>query len=153
MRLLSLLLVTGLTAVPVPAKQDWLQLAFDQTKSANNVFETVIGPGNVNRLRPLFNVPLNDVPDGSPVLLSGVATAAGLRDLVYLQGERGRVSAFDARTGLRSDFDRFPVPGCRTPVRLSTPAVGTSMPIPTTGWCTSLPLRTGRVESQVDRLE
>ncbi|TWP54307.1 PQQ-binding-like beta-propeller repeat protein [Lentzea tibetensis] len=93
------LTLSGAPSSAARTKYDWLQFGLDQTKSANNTLETAIGLDNVARLKPLFKTPLNDVPDGAPVLLTGVATSDGMRDLVYLQGERGKVSAFDARTG------------------------------------------------------
>lgn len=114
-RLPVLLAVLALTAYGTPAtavpRQDWLQFAFDQTKSAHNTHETKINLANVKNLKQLFKVPLNDVPDGAPVLLTGVVTAEGLRDLVYVQGQRGKVSAFDARTGAHVWSKSFPGSG------------------------------------------
>ncbi|HEX4700561.1 MAG TPA: PQQ-binding-like beta-propeller repeat protein [Pseudonocardiaceae bacterium] len=99
-------LVTGLVsaaqAVPPHATSyDWLQFGFDEAKSANDTSETTINLANVHGLKRLFSVPLTDAPDGAPVALSGVATSGGVRDLVFLQGEHGHVTAFDAHTGAR----------------------------------------------------
>jgi outer membrane protein assembly factor BamB len=80
-------------------KTDWLQFAFDPGKSANNAAESTINLGNVSKLKQLFKVSLPDAPDGSPVLLTDVATAQGTRDLVYVQGEHGHLIAMDAHSG------------------------------------------------------
>jgi hypothetical protein len=92
---------TSRTTLAAAAKYDWPQFGFSPDKSANNTAETVVNAQNVSGLRALFKVPLADVPDGAPVLLSDVSTASGLRDLVFLQGEHGAVTAFDAHTGAR----------------------------------------------------
>lgn len=97
-------LLAGLTAQPAAAagaKYDWLQFAFDSAKSANDTQETTIGLANVSKLKQLFSVPLTDVPDGAPVLLTDVQTAGGVRDLVFLQGEHSHLTAFDAHTGAK----------------------------------------------------
>jgi len=81
------------------AKYSWLQFGFGPSKDGNNTRETLINAGNVSQLKPLFKVPLTDAPDGPPVLLADVTTPSGARDLVYVMGERGKLTAFDATTG------------------------------------------------------
>lgn len=97
--LLAAALVTPGSTASAATKVDWPQFGFDSTKSGHNSAESTIGLANVGKLKQLFKVPLTDVPDGAPVLLTDVTTASGVRDLVYLQGERGKISAHDARTG------------------------------------------------------
>jgi hypothetical protein len=98
-------LAAGLTAggsaaaAPHATGYDWPQFGFDEQKSANDTAETTVNLGNVTGLKKLFSVPLTDAPDGAPVELSGVPTAGGTRDLVFVQGEHGHVTAFDAHTG------------------------------------------------------
>lgn len=84
-----------------PVKVDWLQFAFTPDKTANNTSETTINTANVSGLQLLFNValPAGDNPDGAPVLLTNVSTASGVRDLIFVQGEHGHISAFDANNG------------------------------------------------------
>jgi outer membrane protein assembly factor BamB len=91
--------VVAMAEPTAAAKTDWLQFAFDQGKSANNPNETAINLSTVAHLKQRFKISLTDVPDGAPVLLSDVSTPNGIRDLVFLQGERGKIVAFDAHTG------------------------------------------------------
>jgi hypothetical protein len=86
-------------AIPVSAKYDWLQFQFDQGKSGNNTLETTINASNVSQLKQLFKVTLADNPDGAPVLLTGVTTSSGVRDLIFVLGEHSNLTAFDANTG------------------------------------------------------
>ncbi len=84
---------------PAPGRVDWLQFAYSPDKRANNPDEKTLTPANVGRLVPLFNVALPDAPDGAPVLLTGVGTRRGVRDVVYVKGEHGHLFALDAHTG------------------------------------------------------
>ena len=90
---------TTATAAPHATKYDWTQFGFDEQKSANDTAETTVGLADVTGLKKLFSVPLTDAPDGAPVELSDVPTTSGTRDLVFVQGEHGHVTAFDAHTG------------------------------------------------------
>jgi len=84
-----------------PAKTDWLQFALTPDKTADNTAETTLNTSNVSGLQLLFNValPAADNPDGAPVLLTNVNTPSGVRDLIFVQGEHGHLSAFDANNG------------------------------------------------------
>ncbi len=88
-------------AAAAPAKVDWPQFALTPDKTANNTAETTINIGNVSHLQLLFStaLPAADNPDGAPVLLSDVSTPSGVRDLVFVQGEHGHITAFDANNG------------------------------------------------------
>lgn len=92
---------------PTAVKYDWSQFGFDEAKTADNTAESAVNLGNVSKLKQLFKVATTDVPDGAPVLLSGVTTKTGTRDLVYLQGEHGHLTAFDAHTGAVVWTDNF----------------------------------------------
>jgi hypothetical protein len=95
-------------AAPKPAtRYDWPQFAFDAGKSANDTAESTVNLGNVGGLKQLFKVSLPDAPDGSPVYLSDVSTPKGVKDLVYVQGEHGRLIASDAHTGATVWSDNF----------------------------------------------
>ncbi|HEX4221350.1 MAG TPA: PQQ-binding-like beta-propeller repeat protein, partial [Pseudonocardiaceae bacterium] len=93
------LVTSTAAAAPHAARYDWLQFGFDEAKTANDTAETAVDLGNVTGLTKLFSVPLTDAPDGAPVELSNVSTAGGPRDLVFVQGEHGHVTAFDAHSG------------------------------------------------------
>jgi hypothetical protein len=88
-------------ATPVSAKYDWLQFEFSPEKTGNNTSETTINTSNVSQLKLLFDValPAADNPDGAPVLLTGVSTPGGVKDLVFVQGEHSDLTAFDASNG------------------------------------------------------
>ncbi|HEY4459048.1 MAG TPA: PQQ-binding-like beta-propeller repeat protein [Pseudonocardiaceae bacterium] len=103
------LVMTGQAAAAAPhaAKYNWLQFGFDESKSADDTAETTVDLGNVAKLKQLFSVPLTDVTDGAPVELSDVVTASGTRDLVFVQGEHGHVTAFDAHSGAQQWSDDF----------------------------------------------
>jgi hypothetical protein len=92
---LALLLV----ATRLGAQTDWLQFDFDARHTGVNPFETQITSANVGDLRVLFNVTLPDVADGAPAYLSGVPTASGKRDLLFLTTRDGRLLALDALSG------------------------------------------------------
>ena len=84
---------------PLGAKYDWRQFEFSPDKTGNNTLETTINASNVSQLKQLFKVTLSDNPDGAPVLLTGVTTSTGVRDLIYVLGEHSNLTAFDANTG------------------------------------------------------
>ena len=80
---------------------DWMQFDFSPDKTGNNTLETTINASNVSQLKLLFDValPSSDNPDGPPALLTGVSTPLGVKDLVFIQGTGGHITAFDAHTG------------------------------------------------------
>lgn len=93
---------TGGSPGPAKGKYDWLQFGFSQDKMANldfGKFETTIGAANVARMALLFEVPLPDAPDGAAVGLSDVATPMGTKDLIFVIGQHGMLTAFDALSG------------------------------------------------------
>jgi hypothetical protein len=82
------------------AKYDWLQFDFTPDKTGNNTLENTITLATVGSLKSLFVSPaLKDNTDASPVLMTGVNTSGGVKDLVFIQGHTGRAFAFDANTG------------------------------------------------------
>src|SRR5579885_3433260 len=78
---------------------DWLQFQFSPDKTGNNTLETTINASNVSQLKQLFKVSISDSPDGAPVLLTGVSTPAGVKDLIFVQGYHGTLTAYDAHNG------------------------------------------------------
>ena len=96
----GILAVLTFLALPSAASAyDWLQFNRDAAHSGNNTAETVLTAGNVGGLIPLFQAPLPAATDGAPVLLTGVATPIGARDLLYVTTRSGHIVALDARSG------------------------------------------------------
>jgi outer membrane protein assembly factor BamB len=83
-------------------KYDWLQFGFSQDKMSNldfGHFETKINASNVAKLSLLFEVAIPDAPDGAAVGLSAVSTPMGVKDLIFVVGQHGLLTAFDGLTG------------------------------------------------------
>jgi PQQ enzyme repeat/PQQ-like domain len=99
---------------------DWLQFAYGPDHGADNPAESSISKPSASGLQLLFRVSLPDVADGAPALLRRVATASGLRDLLFLTTKSGRILALDARTG-EAIWARQPASGPR--YTTSSPAV------------------------------
>jgi hypothetical protein len=107
-RILNLTLLAALitvSAVPAAAelrntapRYNWLQFDGDPQHSGNNRWETSITPANVNQLSQLYQTPLPAVADGAPAYLS-VATAQGIKFLLFLTTTDGSILALDALTG------------------------------------------------------
>ncbi|HEY6321362.1 MAG TPA: PQQ-binding-like beta-propeller repeat protein [Thermoanaerobaculia bacterium] len=83
----------------LPAQTDWLQFGFDARHSGVNPSEGQITAANVANLRAIFAISLPAVADGAPAYLSGVSTAGGLRDLLFVTTKDGRLIAVDALSG------------------------------------------------------
>jgi hypothetical protein len=82
-----------------PGSYDWLQFNGDPRHSGNNTQETRISTANVATLRQGLHVTLPAVADGAPVVLSGVSTAGGVRDLVFVATTAGHILALDLHSG------------------------------------------------------
>ncbi|HEV2645664.1 MAG TPA: RICIN domain-containing protein [Acidobacteriaceae bacterium] len=95
----AILLTTSLFSIPAHAQYDWLQFGFLPDKTGNNTLEKTITLSNVSGLQPLFTAPLSHNPDGAPVLLTGVTTPSGVKDLIFVFAEQGYTTAYDANTG------------------------------------------------------
>ncbi len=93
--------VVGVAAASSLARAaDWPQFNLDARHGGASYAETVIDVRNVAGLHLRYPpVPLPGIADGSPVFLEGVATAAGIRDLVFLTIKDGTVVAVDAGSG------------------------------------------------------
>lgn len=100
------------TASPA-ATYDWLQLNFDAQHSGNNTKEMKINTGNVAGLARSFQATLPDTADGAPVYLSGVDTASGTRDLLFVTTKSGDIVALDAHSGEQVWVQHNPAGDCR----------------------------------------
>src|SRR6185369_7274105 len=92
-------LVAVLTSTTAGATTDWLQYGFDAQHSSINPAETFITRSNLYELHPLYHVTLPSASDGAPVFLSGVATATGRKDMIFLTTKNGTLMALDAANG------------------------------------------------------
>lgn len=81
------------------AAYDWLQFNGDAAHSGNNILESALDRDTVSALGLKFQVALPAATDGAPVLLQGVATSSGVRDLLFVTTKAGHVVALDARVG------------------------------------------------------
>jgi outer membrane protein assembly factor BamB len=91
---------------------DWLQFNGDASHSGNNIFENRISIHSVGQLQKLFQVTLPGIADGSPVYLSNVSTASGVRDLTFVTTRAGHIAALDARTGALVWSKQYGPSGC-----------------------------------------
>ena len=99
---ISLLLgltLLGFTAVGSGCAYNWPQFGGNAQHTGSNLQETLINGGNVSRLKQLFQVTLASSIDGPLAYVSGVATPAGVRDVVYGTTWVGGIVALDAHTG------------------------------------------------------
>ena len=86
-------------AAPPASPYDWLQFNGNAAHTGNNVAETIIAVGNVASLTQKFQSTLPGTADGAPVLLQGVTTPAGVKDLLFVTTTDGFIVALDAQNG------------------------------------------------------
>src|SRR5215470_7737742 len=89
-----------------PATNEWLTWGYDQERTGWNRAETTLSPKNVGQLKQLWSTQLNVPVDKyvlstmtAPVLVAGVATAQGSKDLLFVHGANDTVFAVDANSG------------------------------------------------------
>lgn len=85
---------------------DWLTFSHDQQRTGWNSSETTFNTHNVSRLRLLWSTQLPVTPSPhamqtltEPLVVSGVATSAGLKTLVYTMSNDSTLIAVDAADG------------------------------------------------------
>jgi putative pyrroloquinoline-quinone binding quinoprotein len=99
-RLTWLPIAATIAVPPTGHSADWLQFGYDAAHSGNNTAETVISANNVAGLRQRYQVELpTSSVDSAPVYLSGVVTASGTKNLLFVLGEDGTLIAIDADVG------------------------------------------------------
>jgi outer membrane protein assembly factor BamB len=91
---------------------NWLQFNGGALHTGNNTLERRISANNVSQLQLLFQVHLPGIADGAPVYLSGVGTATGIRDLVFVTTRDGRIAALDAHSGALVWSHQYGAAGC-----------------------------------------
>ncbi len=101
-RLILILLSVGVASMAHAT--DWLQFGYDQAHSGNNTAENGYPVNGVNTAQWSVTVhafgsatPISS--NSTPVYLSGVATASGTRDLLFLVTQNGTLVAFAANDG------------------------------------------------------
>ena len=102
-------LVLGIAAAlpALPARPafavDWFQFDVDGRHNGNSQEEITINTGNVATLHALYHVTLSSssTADGAPAFLSGVTTAGGIVDLLFLTTKDGHILALNAATGVQ----------------------------------------------------
>src|SRR5262245_6090171 len=92
---------------------DWLQFNGDPAHSGNNTLETSIGAGNVASLQFLFQANLPSSGDGAPVVLTGVSTVLGTKDLAFVTTTAGHIVALDAATGSQVWLRQYAAGNCK----------------------------------------
>jgi outer membrane protein assembly factor BamB len=86
--------------------RDWVTWGYDQERTGWNQGETALTKSNVQRLKLQWSTQLSTQPSDivlstltAPVVVEGVDTAAGRKDLVFLLGADDTLFALDAGTG------------------------------------------------------
>ena len=116
------LLFASVLAACVPAAAgaaDWLQWGYDAAHSGNNADEHGVDAGNVAQLGLLYQTVLASNVDSAPVYRSNVTTPDGVKNLLFVLTENGRLIAIDAADG--STFWSKPISG--TSPTESSPAI------------------------------
>ncbi|MDB5735602.1 MAG: hypothetical protein JWN16_2239 [Alphaproteobacteria bacterium] len=100
-----------------PPVNEWITWGYDQERSGWNRAETALSPRTVAKLKPLWNTALGVPVDKyvlstvtAPVLVAGVATPSGARDILIVHGADDRLFALDAATGAKLWEKSFPNP-------------------------------------------
>jgi len=112
-------------AVMAQQGSDWPSWGFDQQRSGWNKDETVLSKTSVGRMKLLWTAQLPTKVQATalstltaPVVVTGVQTPAGAKDLVFTVDVDDTIYAVDAATGKIAWQNSFPNP--LTPVRPAT---------------------------------
>ncbi len=99
----------GTSASPVasePATDDWLTYGYDPERTGWNRGETTLSKDNVSKLAVLWTTQLSTKPTpqalatfSPPVVVSGVKTAHGVKNLLFLLGADDTLFALDTDSG------------------------------------------------------
>jgi len=113
------------TLAIAPATNEWLTWGYDQERTGWNRAETSINTKNVSGLKQLWSTQLAVPVDKyvlstmtAPVLVAGVATAQGPKDLLFVHGANDTIFAVDANSGQQVWSKSFTNPNKSTaPIR------------------------------------
>ena len=91
---------------PGPAVPDWLGYNYDRERTGWNRGETMLSPKTVGQMKPLWNTQLTTASKAlilstltAPVVVGGLTTPGGTKDLVFSYGIDDVLSAVDANSG------------------------------------------------------
>jgi len=100
-----------------PATNEWLTWGYDQERTGWNPAETTLTPKNVSRLKQVWSTQLPVPVDKyvlstmtAPVLVAGVSTASGPKDMLFILGANNVIFALDANDGQVLWQKSFPNP-------------------------------------------
>jgi glucose dehydrogenase len=100
-----------------PASNEWLTWGYDQERTGWNRAETMLSPKTVGKLIQLWSIQLAVPVDKyvlstmtAPVIVSGVATASGPADILFVLGANDTLFAVDAGSGKQIWSKSFPNP-------------------------------------------
>ena len=92
--------------VEVPAIDEWLTWGYDPERSGWNRAEKTLNTKNVSRLRNVWTTQLSTPTElntlstvTAPVMASGVSTAQGAKDILYIHGRDDTLFALDIVSG------------------------------------------------------
>lgn len=108
-----------------PATNEWLTWGYDQERTGWNRAETTLSPKTVKGLKQIWSTQLNVPVDKyvlstvtAPVLVAGVQTAQGSKDLLFIHGANDTLFAVDAASGQQVWSKSFTNPNKSTaPIR------------------------------------
>ena len=86
------------TALPA-SKVDWPTYGDSVMRTGQSTAETVLSPTTVGSITQKWTYTMSAVVNTSPVEATGVATAIGAQDLVFVGDEHGKFVALNAQTG------------------------------------------------------
>ena len=106
----SLAMAVALGLAGSATAADWLQWGYDEAHTGFNPSESALDAGNVAQLQQSWAVNMTPDVDAAPVYLSGVTTANGTKDVLFVFGASrstdcsgcnatGTLTAYDAETG------------------------------------------------------
>src|SRR5579863_1225086 len=89
-----------------PATNEWLTWGYDQERTGWNRAETTLSPKNVSRLKQVWSTQLSVPVDKyvlstmtAPVLVAGVSTGTGTKNMLFILGANNVIYALDANNG------------------------------------------------------
>ncbi|HUE62871.1 MAG TPA: PQQ-binding-like beta-propeller repeat protein [Rhizomicrobium sp.] len=113
--LAALLVLSAAGQAQPPGSSDWLSFGYDQQRSGWNAAETTLSPGNAGRLKLLWSIQLPTPPQDTalstltaPLVVGGVDTPQGRKNLVFTVGIDDTIFAIDADTGQIAWQKTFP---------------------------------------------
>jgi len=140
----------------------WPQFGYDAAHGGFNASETTLGAANLSLLASVYanGATLASSVDSAPVYQSGVTTAGGVKNLLFLLSRNGRLMAIDAADGSEvwHQTTSGPQPTTASPAidpglqyvysygidgKVHKYAIGSGSEVTTGGWPQTITLKTG----------